>query len=142
MLRFSIDMGDCKPCDNTASAALINGWINSIFMLGPCASSVRNYSIFSEHVLDDFVKHLRLHRLLYKVPCSTLQCGNNVLLISDGGHHHDPRFGSFLHDLLSCLDPFHLRHGDVHEHDVWFQAVVLADGSQAIPRFAHNLSAE
>jgi len=32
MARFPTTMGDFKPCDNTASAALINGWINSIFI--------------------------------------------------------------------------------------------------------------
>src|SRR5262249_5245572 len=38
------------------------------------------------------------------------------------------------------LDPFHLRHGDVHEHDVGMSPVVFRDGGQAIACLAGHLS--
>ena len=50
--------------------------------------------------------------------------------------------GCCLHDLLGRFDAFHLRHGDVHEHDVGMGAVVFGDGGQAVSGFARDLAAE
>ena len=46
------------------------------------------------------------------------------------------------HDFFGGLDAFHLRHGDVHEHDVGIGAIVFGDGGHAVSRFARDLSAE
>ena len=46
------------------------------------------------------------------------------------------------HDALDGLDAFHLRHGNVHEHDVRLDAVVLRDGGQAVAGFSGQLAAE
>ncbi len=45
-------------------------------------------------------------------------------------------------DALDRFDAFHLRHGDVHEHDVRLGAVELGDGGETITGFAGNFSAE
>src|ERR1700751_3647690 len=119
MMRLPTLVDPCRPCDNTASAALMKGWINSIFIeLSSRSCSVGYRAIFAENVLDDFVEHFRLHRLLDEMPGSTLQRSHDVLLVSNGGDHHDARFGMGLNDAFGSLDAFHLRHGDVHEHDV------------------------
>ncbi len=75
-------------------------------------------AIVSQHVLDDFVEHFGLHRLLYEMARASLQCRHDVFLVADRRHHHDARVGMLAHDPLRGLDAFHLRHGDVHEHDV------------------------
>ena len=71
-----------------------------------------------------------------------LQRGDDVLLISDGGDHYDARFRMLLDDPFGCFDPLHLRHGNVHEHDVRMCAVELADSGQAVTGFSRHLSAE
>src|ERR1700730_16181615 len=100
MLRCPIAMGAFNPCASTASAALMNGWINSIFILGSCASSLRHAAIFSKHVLNDFIQHFWLDRLLHKVTRATLQRRHNVFLITDRRHHDDASFRMLLNDLL------------------------------------------
>src|SRR3954453_8510525 len=145
MVRLPTLVDPCRPCDNTASAALMKGWISSIFIeLGSRsrASRVGDCAVFAEHILDDFVEHFRLYRFLHEMPCTPLQRGDNVLLVSDRGDHHDARFRMLLHYAFSRFDPFHLRHGDVHEHDVRMGAVELADGSQAVSGFSRHLPAE
>src|SRR6266496_6458624 len=47
-----------------------------------------------------------------------------------------------LDDPFGSFNPFHLRHGDIHEHDVRMGAVELADGSQAVSGFSRHLPAE
>src|SRR3954451_10529949 len=46
------------------------------------------------------------------------------------------------HDTLRGLDAFHLRHRDIHQHDVRLCAVVLGDRRAAITRFTSDLAAE
>ena len=99
-------------------------------------------SILTQHVLDHFVQHFGLHRLLHEVACAALQCGDNVFLVTDRGHHHDARLGMSKHNLFGGLNPFHLRHGDVHEHDVGIGAVVFGDGSHSVPGLARHLPAK
>src|SRR5215831_4363498 len=143
MVRFPTLVEPCRPCDNTASAALMKGWINSIFIeLSSRSCSVGYRAILAEDVLDDFIEHFRLHRLLHEMPRSPLQCRHDVLLVSDRGNHHDARFGMRLNDAFGRLDAFHLWHGDIHEHDVRMRAVELADGSQAVAGFSRHLPAE
>src|SRR3954462_11730018 len=145
MVRLPTLVDPCRPCDNTASAALMKGWISSIFIeLGSCsrASRVGDCAVFAEHILDDFVEHFRLYGFLHEMPCTPLQRGDNVLLVSDGGDHHDACFRMLLHYAFSRFDPFHLRHGNVHEHDVRMSAVELADGSQAVAGFSRHLPAK
>src|SRR5271169_5799057 len=132
-----------KPCDNTASAALMKGWISSIFMdLDSRSSGVGYRTIFAHHVLDDFVENFRLDRFLHEMARAALQCRHNVFLIAHRRHHHDAGFGMLLHNPFSRLDPFHLRHGDIHEHDVRMRAVELADGGQAVAGLSRHLPAE
>src|SRR6202045_2137002 len=72
----------CSPCDNTASAALMKGWISSIFMRsGSRAGGVGHGAVFTHHVLDNFVQHFRLHRLLHEMPCSPLPRRHDVFLV-------------------------------------------------------------
>src|SRR5271169_6486032 len=132
-----------KPCDNTASAALMKGWISSIFMdLDSRSSGVGYRTIFAHHVLDDFVENFRLDRFLHEMARAALQCRHNVFLIAHRRHHDDARLGMLLHNPFSRLDSFHLRHGDIHEHDVRMRAVELADGGQAVAGFSRHLPAE
>src|SRR5262249_6529943 len=143
MVRFPTLVDPCRPCDNTASAALMKGWISSIFIeLGSRSCGVRDSAIFTEHVLDDFVKDFGLDRLLHEMTRSALQRRDDVLLVSDRGDHDDAGFRMRLDDAFGRLDAFHLRHGDVHEHDVRMRAVELADGSEAVPGFGCHLPAE
>src|SRR5579862_9923074 len=99
MVRLSTLVVDCKPCDNTASAALMKGWINSIFMdLGSRSCGIGYGSVFAQHVLDDFVEYFRLHRLLHEMAFSPLQRRDDVLLVSHRGDHHDACFRMLLHN--------------------------------------------
>src|SRR6266567_4291027 len=143
MVRFPTLVVPCKPCDNTASAALMKGWISSIFIeLDSCSGSDRHRAVIAQYVLDDFVQHFWLHWLLHKMACSPLQRRDNVFLVADRGNHDDACFRMLLHNPFGSLDAFHLRHGDVHEHDVRMRAVELADGSQAVAGFSRHLPAE
>src|SRR5277367_757022 len=142
MLRFPTDVGHCSPCANTASAALMKGWINSIFISSPRARSVSRSAILAHDVLDHFVQDFRLHRFLHEMTCAALQCRHDVLLISDGGNHDNARVGMLLHNLLGSFDPLHLGHGDVHQHDVRLEALIFGYGGHAIPGFACNLATE
>src|ERR1019366_7111029 len=143
MVRFPTLVVHCNPCDNTASAALMKGWISSIFIaLDSRSRCVRYGTVVAQYVLDDFVQHFRLHRLLHEMTCSPLQRRDDVLLVSHRGDHHDARFQMLLNDSFSRFDSFHLRHGDVHEHNVRMRAVELADGSQAVAGLRRHLPAE
>src|SRR5215469_12381212 len=107
MVRFPTLVVPCRPCDNTASAALMKGWINSIFIaLSSRSCGIGDRAIFAEDVLDNFVEHFRLHRLLHEMPGSALQRRHDVLLVSDGGDHHDAGFRMRLNDAFSRFDSF------------------------------------
>ncbi len=71
-----------------------------------------------------------------------LQSRENIFLVPHRRHHHDPRLGVLPHDALHRLDALHLRHGDVHEHDVRLAAVVFRDGGQAVAGFPGHFAAE
>src|SRR5712692_4244290 len=142
MLRFPMDMGDCSPWDSTASAALMKGWISSIFMSGSRARSRGHRTVLTHHVLNDFVQHLRFDRLLHEMTRAPLQCCHDVLLVAHRGHHDYARLRMLPHNFLGGLNPFHLWHGDVHEHDVGTGTLVLGYGVHAVARFASQLSAE
>src|SRR6267142_324045 len=117
MLRLPMAVVHCRPCARTASAELMNGWINSIFMRsGPRARHVRQNAIFAQHVLDDLVEHFRFYWFLYEMARSPLQRRHDVFLVTDRRHHHDARFRMRLHDPFRGFDAFHLRHGDVRTH--------------------------
>src|ERR1700686_164318 len=97
MVRFPTLVVPCNPCDNPASAALMKGWISSIFMeLGSRSGGGRDGAVIAQDVLDHFVQHFRLHRLLHEMACSPLQGRNDVFLVSDRGNHHNARFGMLL----------------------------------------------
>src|SRR5215471_7124418 len=143
MVRLPTLVDPCRPCDNTASAALMKGWISSIFIeLSSRSRGIGDCAIFAQHVLDDFVEHFRLYGFLHEMTCAPLQRRDNVLLVSDGGDHHDARFRMSLNDAFGRFDAFHLWHGDIHEHDVGIGAVELADGSKAVTGFGCHLPAE
>src|SRR5580700_9586770 len=142
MLRFPTDVVHCSPCANTASAALMKGWINSIFISGSRARGLSRSSILTHDVLDHFVQNLRLDRLLYEMTRPPLQRSHNVLLIAHGGHHDNACFGMLLHDLLGRLDPLHLGHGHVHENNVGLEALIFGYGGHAISGFAGDLATE
>src|SRR5579863_10751678 len=107
MLRFPMDMGHCSPCASTASAALMKGWISSIFISVSRARGAGHGAVISHHILDDFIQNFGLDRLLYEMARPSLQCRHNVLLISHRRHHDHARFGMLLHDFLGSLDPLH-----------------------------------
>jgi len=71
-----------------------------------------------------------------------LERGENVLLVADRGDHDDTRVWMLTHDTLDGFDALHLRHGDVHEHDVRRGALELGDGSEAVTGFTGNFAAE
>src|SRR2546427_8279146 len=142
MLRLPMDMGDCSPWESTASAALMKGWISSIFMSGSPARGVGHNAVLTHHVFDDFVQHFRFNRLLHEMARTPLQRRHDVLLVAHRGHHDDARLGMLPHNLLGGLDAFHLWHGDVHEHDVRAGTLVLCYGGHAVARFTSHLSAE
>src|ERR1700728_1755906 len=143
MVRVPTLVVPCKPCDNTASAALMKGWISSILMeLGSCSGRSGNGSVIAQNVLDDFIQHFRLHRLLHEMARAPLQRGDDVFLVSDRRNHHNARLRMLLDNPFGSLNSFHLRHGDIHEHDVGMGAVELADGSQAVPGFSCHLPAK
>src|SRR5215469_8817916 len=73
---------------------------------------------------------------------SALQRRHDVLLVAHGRDHHHARFRIFLYDFFRRLNAFHLRHGDVHEHDVGLQAVIFADGGETVSGFARHLPAK
>src|SRR5215831_2297256 len=80
----------CSVSARTASAALINGWINSIRMNSAPVSRCRGrHCVIAHHVLDDLIEDLGFDRLLYEMARTLLQSGHDVLLIADGGHHDD-----------------------------------------------------
>ena len=47
-----------------------------------------------------------------------------------------------LDDFFRCLDPLHLRHRDVHQHDVGVGAVIFGDRRQTVARLAGYLPTE
>src|SRR5579864_330718 len=142
MLRLPMAIGDCRPCDNTASAALMNGWISSIFISSSRARGAGHGCIVSKHVFDDFVEHFRLDRLLHKMTRSALQGGHDVFLIPHRGNHDHASLRVLLHNFFGGLNAFHLRHGDVHEHDIRPETLVFADGGQTVSGLARDLAAK
>src|SRR2546426_8881200 len=140
MLRLPMDMGDCSPWESTASAALMKGWISSIFMSGSRARGVGHNAVLTHHVFDDFVQHFRFNRLLHEMARTPLQRRHDVLLVAHRGHHDDARLGMLPHNLLGGLDAFHLWHGDVHEHDVRAGTLVLCYGGDAARPLPRALS--
>src|SRR5258708_35676058 len=76
------------------------------------------------------------------MPRPALQCGHNVFLVSNRRHHDNTSLRMRLHDLFGGLNAFHLRHGDIHEHDVRMSALELADGGQSVTSFGGDLSAK
>src|ERR1700753_1100805 len=99
MVRWPPLVCPCTPCDNTASAALMKGWISSIFIgLGSRSCPGRYRPVFAQDVLDDFVQHFRLHRLLHEMTRTPLQRRDNVLLVAHRGNHDDTRFRMLLDD--------------------------------------------
>src|SRR5581483_155700 len=46
------------------------------------------------------------------------------------------------HDFFGCFNALHLRHGDVHEHDVGIDAVIFGDCGYSVTGFAGDLPAE
>src|SRR5882672_12499704 len=112
-----------RLCPSTASAALMKGWISSIFMRGlSCVGAVRNAirsnrrhcDIVSHYVLHDFVEHIGFDWLLYEMARSALQGGDDVFLVAHRRHHDDAGVAMFLQDFFGGFNAFHLRHGDVH----------------------------
>src|SRR5882762_3283318 len=71
-----------------------------------------------------------------------LQRGQNVFLIADRGNHDNFGVGILAHDTLDRFNAFHLRHGDVHEHDVRLGAIEFGDGGEAVTGFARDFAAE
>src|SRR5919205_4423985 len=103
MLKLPMEVGDGRRSASTASAALMNGWISSIRMLGSCAGGTGHGCVFTQHVLDDFTQYFRLDRLLHKVPRSPLQGCHDVVLIAHGRHHDNASIGVRPHDALGRL---------------------------------------
>src|SRR5258708_30483918 len=98
--------------------------------------------IVAQDVAKDFVQHFGLYRLLYKMFGALLQRGQNVFLIADRVNHDNCGVGILAHDAFDRFNAFHLRHGDVHEHDVRLGAVEFGDGGEAVTGFARDFAAE
>jgi len=45
-----------------------------------------------------------------------------------------------LDNLLRSLDAFHLGHGDIHQDDIWFEAIIFGDRSFAVAGFTDQLA--
>ena len=73
---------------------------------------------------------------------SALQRRHDVFLVADRRYHDNAGFRMLAHDLLGRLDPFHLRHGDVHEHNIGIDALVFGNGSHAVAGFTCHLAAK
>src|SRR5205814_2769114 len=131
MLTSPILAVDCSVSESTASAALMKGWMSSMRMalLASRGGGSGGADFIAQHVLDDFVEHLGLHRLLHKMPRALLQCRHDVFLVPHGRDHDDARLGMRAHDALGGLDAFHLRHGDIHEHQIGMDAVIFGNSS-------------
>lgn len=98
--------------------------------------------LVAEDVADDFVEHIGLHGLLHKMASAFLEGRKDVVLIADGRDHDNARLGMLAHDALDGLDALHLRHSDVHKHDVGLGARVFRDGRAAVARLAGDLAAK
>src|SRR5579883_817262 len=116
------------------------------FFWGPPLLGYSSYTahggIVTHDITDDFVQYVGLYRLLDKMLCTLLQSGDHVFLIADGRHHDDARVRIVANDVLNCLDALHLRHGDIHEHEVWPRAVVFGDGGDSVSRLSGYLAAK
>src|SRR5690349_2401876 len=83
MLTSSIRVLHWSVSASTASAALMNGWINSMRMaLVPVDCRAGNHCVIAHYVLDDFVENLGLDRLLHEVTRALLQGSHDVLLVA------------------------------------------------------------
>ena len=71
-----------------------------------------------------------------------LESGENIFLITHRRDHDDARFAMLVDDALDGLDAFHLRHGDVHEHDIRLGAIKLRDGGESVAGFSRDFAAE
>src|ERR1700730_3122238 len=100
------------------------------------------HAVVIENVTDNFVARVRLYWFLDEVARALLQSGENIVLIADGRNHDNARVGMFLDDTFDGFNAFHLRHGDIHQHDVRLRASIFGDGSAAITRLADYLSAK
>src|SRR5215469_9622379 len=145
MDRSTILVVACSASAKTASAALMNGWISSILIKdapGKRHRRARGIWIISEDVAENFVKNFGLDRLLHEMLRAFLERRKNVFLVADGGNHHDARLCVLAYDALDGLDALHLRHGDVHKHDIGLGAVVFRNGRQAVAGFTRYFAAE
>ena len=103
---------------------------------------LRGGSGISQDILHHFVQNLGLHRLLNEMARAFLQGRDDVLLVANRRDHDDARIRALADNALSGLDAFHLRHGDVHQHDVGLSAAVLGDCGATVASLTGHLTAE
>src|SRR2546423_4165858 len=96
--------------------------------------------VVAQDVAKYFVQDFGLNGLLDKVFRALLERRENVLLVTDGGDHDNTGVRMLTHDSLDSLDAFHLRHGDIHEHDVRRSALELGDSGEAVTGFTGDFS--
>jgi hypothetical protein len=63
----------------------------------------------------------------------------DVLVDLEGSDDHDARLGGGGEHLAGRRDPVHLRHADVHQHDVGGKPPRRLDRGEAVGRLAHHL---
>jgi hypothetical protein len=79
---------------------------------------------------------------LHEVFRALLERGQNVFLVTHRRDHDDTGVAMLANDALDSLNAFHLRHGDVHEHDVRLSAIEFRDGGEAVASFSSDFAAE
>src|ERR1700683_2341952 len=105
-------------------------------------SNCGSYAFIAQYVTDDFVECIGLHWLLNKMASALLQSSQNVVLIAHRRDHNDAGLRVISDNALHGLDALHLRHGDVHQHDIWRGTGVFGDGGQAVARLASHRAAK
>ena len=77
--------------------------------------------------------------------------GNSVTLLNDQGFrfkvfppeiHANARVGMLSHNAFNRFNPFHLWHGDIHQDDVWPDAVVLRNSCETVAGFSRHFAAK
>src|SRR5205814_383737 len=108
--------------------------------------SARNSSAYCERSMDSaedplhgFEDARRLERLHDEVLRSRLDRLDHQRLLPHRAAHQDLRVGILLDDLAHGIDAAHVRHDDVHGHEIGLELSVFLDRLGPRLRFAHDL---
>src|SRR5688500_9231403 len=101
----------------------------------------REVSPLSENSLHGLEHAARLERLDDEVLGACLDRLDHERLLSHRAAHQDARGRIELRDLANGIDAAHVRHHDVHCHEIGLELAVLLDGLQPGLGFADDLEA-